>query len=59
LQYVEVTLVFMEHVLMKAVDVKLIFSIFEKLTGLDINFHKSEIFGSIKPKEKEHVKLIN
>jgi hypothetical protein len=35
----------MEHDLQKAVNMKLILCIFEELSGLKINFHKSEIFS--------------
>src|SRR4051812_30483639 len=34
----------MEHDTVKAVNMKLILCIFEQLSGLKINFHKSEIF---------------
>ena len=34
----------MEHDLQKAVNMKLILCLFEELSGLKINFHKSEIF---------------
>jgi hypothetical protein len=43
----------MEHDLNKAVNMKLIVCIFEKLSGLKINFHKSEIFCFGKAKEEE------
>src|SRR3954463_4940048 len=44
LQYADDTILFMEHDLDKAVNLKLILSTFEKLSGLKINFHKSELF---------------
>jgi hypothetical protein len=44
LQYADDTILFMEHDLQKALNMKLILCIFEKLSGLKINFHKSEIF---------------
>ena len=34
----------MEHDLQQAKNLKLILSVFEKLSGLKINFHKSELF---------------
>jgi hypothetical protein len=37
----------------KAVNMKLILCIFEQLSGLKINFHKSEIFCFWKAKEEE------
>ena len=42
LQYADDTILFLEHDLEKAVNMKLILSIFEQLSGLKINFHKSE-----------------
>jgi hypothetical protein len=47
------TILFMEHDLEKAVNMKLILCIFEQLSGLKINFHKSEIFCF--GKTNEHV----
>ena len=44
LQYADDTILFLEHDLDKAVNMKLIICIFEQLSGLKINFHKSEIF---------------
>jgi hypothetical protein len=44
LQYADDTILFMEHDLEKATNLKLILSAFEKLSGLKINFHKSELF---------------
>jgi hypothetical protein len=44
LQYADDTILFMEHDLEKAKNLKLILSAFEKLSGLKINFHKSELF---------------
>jgi hypothetical protein len=44
LQYVDDTILFMEHDLEKAQNLKLICLVFEKLSGLKINFHKSELF---------------
>jgi hypothetical protein len=38
------TIPFMEHELEKARKLKLILSTFEQLSGLKINFHKSELF---------------
>lgn len=35
---------YMDHDLDKAVNMKLILSVFEQLSGLKINFHKSEPF---------------
>jgi hypothetical protein len=44
LQYADDTILFLEHDLQKAANMKLILCIFEQLSGLKINFHKSEIF---------------
>jgi hypothetical protein len=44
LQYAGDTILFMEHNLEKARNMKLLLSAFEELSGLKINFHKSEIF---------------
>lgn len=44
----------MEHDLEKAVNMKLILCIFEQLSGLKINFHKSELFCFGQAKDEEH-----
>ena len=44
LQYADDTILFMELDLEKARNLKLILSAFEQLSGLKINFHKSELF---------------
>jgi len=44
LQYADDTLLFMDHDLEKARNMKLLLCAFEQLSGLKINFHKSEIF---------------
>jgi hypothetical protein len=44
LQYADDTIMFMEHDLEKARNLKLILAAFEQLSGLKINFHKSELF---------------
>ena len=54
LQYADDTILFLEHDLEKAVNMKLILSIFEQLSGLKINFHKSELFCFGKAKEAEN-----
>jgi hypothetical protein len=41
LQYADDTILFMEH---EARNLKLILAAFEQLSGLKINFHKSELF---------------
>jgi hypothetical protein len=54
LQYADDTILFMEHDLEHAVNMKLLLCIFEQLSGLKINFHKSEIFCFGKAKDEEH-----
>jgi hypothetical protein len=44
LHYDDDTILFMEHGLEKARNMKLLLCAFEQLSGLKINFHKSEIF---------------
>jgi hypothetical protein len=44
LQYADDTILFMEHDLERAQNLKLILSAFEQLSGLKINFHKSELY---------------
>lgn len=59
LQYTDYTLLFMEHDLEKARNMKLLLYAFEKLSGLKINFHKSELysFGEAEAFGKEYTKL--
>ena len=44
----------MEHDIEKATNMKMILCAFEQLSGLKINFHKSEIFCFGQAKEMEH-----
>ena len=44
LQYADDTIIFMEHDLAEARNMKLVLCLFEQLSGLEINFHKSELF---------------
>ena len=44
---------FMEHDMEKAMNMKLILCIFEQLSGLKINFHKSDIFFFGKAKDMQ------
>jgi hypothetical protein len=44
IQYADDTILFMEYDLKKVKNLKLILSAFEPLSGLKINFHKSELF---------------
>jgi hypothetical protein len=43
LQYANDTIIFLENDLDKALNMKLILYLFEQLSGLKINFHKSEV----------------
>jgi hypothetical protein len=52
LQYADDTILFLEHDIAKAINMKLILCIFEQLSGLKIN-HKSEIFSFGKAKDME------
>ena len=44
LQYADDTIIFMEHNFEQAKNMKLLLIMFEQLSGLKINFHKSELF---------------
>jgi hypothetical protein len=44
LQYADDIILFMEHDLEKARNMKLLLCAFEEFSGLKINFHKSEVF---------------
>ena len=44
LQYADDTILFMEHNLEQAKNLKLLLCAFEQLSGLKINFHKSKLF---------------
>jgi hypothetical protein len=59
LQYADDTIIFMEHNLEKTLNMKLILCIFEELSGLKINFHKSEVFcfGNAKEFETDYITL--
>ena len=53
LQYTDNTILFMEHDIAKARNMKLILCLFEQLSGLKINFHKSELFCVGRAKEEQ------
>ena len=53
LLYEDNTIVFMDHNLEHAHNVKLLLTAFELMSGLKINFHKSELFCYGLPKECE------
>jgi hypothetical protein len=53
LQYADDMILFMEHDLEKARNMKLLLSAFQELSGLKINLHKSEVFCFRHAKEFE------
>jgi hypothetical protein len=53
LQYEDDIVIFMSHDVEKTINMKLLLSTFEQLSGLKINFHKSEIFCFGKAKDQE------
>src|SRR3954453_4279552 len=55
LQYADDTILFMEHDLEKAKNLKLILSAFEQLSGLKINFHKSDLYCFGEAKDEAHL----
>ena len=44
LQFADDTIIFMDHNIEKALNMKLILAFFEQLSGLKTNFHKSKIY---------------
>lgn len=59
LQYADDTIIFLEHHLEQAKNMKLLLTVFEQVSGLKINFHKSEIFcyGAAREFENEYIEL--
>src|SRR3954469_9235414 len=55
LQYADDTILFMEHDLEKTKNLKLILSAFEQLSGLKINFHKSDLYCFGEAKDEAHL----
>jgi hypothetical protein len=53
LQYVDDTILFMDHDLEKAHNLKTILCAFEQVSGLKINFHNGDIFCFRGAKESE------
>ena len=53
LQYADDTIIFMEHDLAKARNMKLVLSLFKQLIELKINFNKSELFCFGRAKEEQ------
>ncbi|WVZ92704.1 hypothetical protein U9M48_038750 [Paspalum notatum var. saurae] len=59
LQYADDTVLFLDHDLDQAKNMKLVLCLFEQLSGLKINFYKSEIFyfGEAKEWESQYSNL--
>ena len=59
LQYADDTIIFMDHKFDEARNMKLILTIFEQLSGLKINYHKSELFcfGEAKEVESDYMNI--
>ena len=59
LQYADDTVIFLSHDTDKAINMKFLLCVFEQLSGLKINYHKSEIycFGKAKDAEMEYSHL--
>jgi mannosylglycoprotein endo-beta-mannosidase len=60
LQYADDTILFLENGLAKARGLRVVLNAFERLFGLKINFHKSELypFGETKERVAEYVELL-
>ena len=60
LQYADDTIIFLDHDPEQAKNLKLLLCAFEQLSGLKINFHKSEIFcyGAAKEMESYYTSLL-
>ena len=50
LQYVDDTVIFLDHGIQQPMNMKLLLCTFEQLSGLKINFHKSKIFCFARPR---------
>jgi hypothetical protein len=59
LQYADDTTIFLDHDLEQAKNLKLLLCAFEQLSGLKINFHKSEVFcyGAAREMESSYTSL--
>jgi hypothetical protein len=60
LQCADDTILFLDHDLDQAKSMKLLLSVFEELSGLKINFHKSKIicYGAAKDFENQYTELL-
>jgi hypothetical protein len=59
LQYADDTIIFLDHDLEQAKNLKLLLCAFEQLSGLKINFHKSEVlcYGAAREMEASYTSL--
>ena len=59
LHYADDTIIFMDNDLERAKNMKLLLCAFEQLSGLKINFHKSELFcyGAAKNNQNEYAQI--
>ena len=59
LQYADDTILFLEDNIEQAKNLKLVLSAFENLSGLKINYHKSEVFGmgEVKGKTNNYIQV--
>jgi hypothetical protein len=59
LQYADDTIIFLDHDLEQAKNLKLLLCAFEQLSGLKMNFHKSEVFcyGAAREMESSYTSL--
>jgi hypothetical protein len=59
LQYADDTILFMDHDLEKARNLKMILCVFEQVSGLKINFHTSDLcyYGRAKESEQQYAEL--
>jgi hypothetical protein len=59
LQYADDTLIFMDHDLAMAENIKLLLLAFEQVLGLRINYHKSELFyfGQARDVDSHYINL--
>lgn len=59
LQYVDDTVIFLDHNLSQSINMKLLLTVFELISGLKINFHKSDIlcYGKAKDHEEQYAEL--
>jgi hypothetical protein len=61
LQYIDDTILFLEHDLEQAKNFKIIFCAFEQLSGLKIKFHKSELicYGEAKDYMDQYSQILD